>query len=298
MTVIYHSRDLDGWCSAAIVKKWFYTQQNTSTETLKLIGWDYGDKVPLIEGNESVIMVDISFEIDIMKQLTKTNSLIWIDHHISAIKEMEANNINPKGVRNPNYAACELSWKFFFGIEMPEFVRLLGRYDCIAYKGTNEEQKVLEFQYAARAYFKDPEDCYKMLYSDETNKNNIDTTRNISHLLKLGKGIYKYLCTDARLGYKKRFTIDFDGYKFVAFNKERFNPINFGIHYHEDKTEDGHYYDGACSFWFNNGKWNFSLYNDNGKVDCSKICKIRNGGGHAEAAGFQFENINSILSHK
>ena len=80
---------------------------------------------------------------------------------------------------------------------------------------------------------------------------------------------------------------------FVCINKERFNPINFGIDYHYEA------YDGAACFHYANGKWNWSLYNNNGLVDCSVIAKQFGGGGHKGAAGFVLEDINEFLkTHK
>ena len=73
-------------------------------------------------------------------------------------------------------------------------------------------------------------------------------------------------------------------YKFICINKERFNPINFGIDYHKDG------YDGCACFHYANDKWNFSLYNDNGEVDCSVIAKQYGGGGHHGASGFILNN--------
>ena len=71
------------------------------------------------------------------------------------------------------------------------------------------------------------------------------------------------------------------GRKFICINRERFNPINFGIDYHRDG------YDGCACFHYADGAWNFSLYNDNGLVDCSAIAKQYGGGGHKGAAGFR-----------
>ena len=75
-------------------------------------------------------------------------------------------------------------------------------------------------------------------------------------------------------------------------NKERFNPINFGIDYHKDG------YEGCACFHYANGMWNFSLYNDNGEVDCSQIAKQFGGGGHKGAAGFRLptEEFNKLIS--
>ena len=276
---IYHSRDLDGWMSGAIVK--------AAYAGIELLGWDYGKQIPDLKDYDQIVMVDISFPREVMKSIS--GKLIWIDHHISAIKDMAESEPLPfyKGLRNEKKAACELTWEYFFvGKKMPEIVRLLGRYDCFGHKGTDEEQKVLEFQYAARTYWKSLNDCYDALFQNDD--------RIVGLFGELGKGIYKYLCTEAEQTYANRFTIELDGYYFACVNKERFNPINFGIDYHNDKANNDHCYDGFACFWYSNGKYNYSLYNDNGEVDCSVIAKNRGGGGHKGASGFI---TTQIISH-
>lgn len=106
-----------------------------------------------------------------------------------------------------------------------------------------------------------------------------------------GYSIYNYLCAEAESDYKNVFTITLSGYKVAMLNKQRFNPINFGIDYHKDG------YDAFLCFHYANKKWNFSLYNDNGKVDVSVICKEFGGGGHAGAAGFVVESLDSIFNN-
>ena len=78
---------------------------------------------------------------------------------------------------------------------------------------------------------------------------------------------------------------------FLCVNQERFNPINFGIDYHKEG------YDGFACFWYKNGKWMWSLYNDNEEVDCSVIAKQYGGGGHKGAAGFvcDYETMLNII---
>lgn len=276
MICIYHSRDLDGWMSAAIVKLKY--------PDVELIGWDYGQPVPDLAFKE-VILVDVT--LPTMFMVNNANRITWIDHHISAIKTIAELDPLPyfDGMRNDKFAACELTWKYFFPDQvMPETVRLLGRYDCFGHKGTEEEQKVLEFQYAARTYWTNPQDCLEGLIHDQQ--------RTVGLFSELGKSIYKYLCTEAQQTYAKRFTTLFGGYTFACVNQERFNPINFGIDYHKDG------YDGFACFWYNNGKWSFSLYNDNGLVDCSEICKTKGGGGHKGASGFTTNDINWLFSHE
>jgi oligoribonuclease NrnB/cAMP/cGMP phosphodiesterase (DHH superfamily) len=212
------------------------------------------------------------------------SKLEWIDHHISAIKDIEVNDFiggNYKGLRDTNYAACELTWKYFFPNDaMPEIVRMLGRYDCFGSRGTDEEQKVLEFQYGARAIISNYEEAFTWLLRDLGLKKMVSAWKPSDIILRDGAAIYKYLLTEAKQIYNNRFDLTFNGFTFAAINRERFNPINFGIDYHKDG------YDGVACFWYTDHKLHFSLYNANVLVDCSAIAKQFNGGGHKGAAGF------------
>jgi oligoribonuclease NrnB/cAMP/cGMP phosphodiesterase (DHH superfamily) len=295
---VYHSIDLDGWMSAAIVKL-----ATKDEPPVNFIGYNYGEPAPDLSDYDKVIMCDISFHKDEMEKLFDRlgENLIWIDHHISAIKSMFTEgerSIHPLGLQDTRFAACELTWKYFFPEQpMPEIVRLLGRYDCFGHKGTSEEKKVLEFQYGARTIISNYEQAYDKLTFCLQPSNNRDGFAKHEHFIwEQGESIYKFLCTEAKQSYKNGFVINFHDpvqtdktYKFIAINKERFNPINFGIDYHADG------YDGCACFYYNGTKWSFSLYNDNGKVDCSMICKSLGGGGHKGAAGFVTTNIGLYL---
>jgi len=308
---IYHSRDLDGWMSAAIVKKWFNNKEVPNKEgepinTIDFLGWDYGCEIPNLDIYTDIYMTDISFPpAEMLKIQESGKSFVWCDHHISAITEIEnylkANDVaSPFGKRDVRFAACELTWENLYpDKEMPELVRLLGRYDCFGHKGTEEEQKVLEFQYAARAFIDGYEKAFEYLMNW--------TPTWTDTFLNQGVAVYKYLCTEAKQTYTKAFPIKFDNtqraktdisgaapthLKFLAVNQERFNPINFGINYHLEG------YDGFACFWYKNGKWNWSLYNDNEKVDCSIIAKSYGGGGHKGASGFLCDSaILKIILH-
>ncbi len=329
---IYHSRDLDGWMSAAIVKKWFIENQvnklasicnyehrydniRSSLDThnyLDMLGWDYNDPIPDLSEYNSVIMCDISFPVKEMKRIADKFGVTftWIDHHQRTINETAKYLVENKcptidGLTTRDgelFAACELTWKHFFKNEpIPEIVRLLGRYDCFGHKETDEEQKVLEFQYGARSIIFDYNTAFDWLIDelqfDYATAHQFDVNP-INYILEIGKAIYKYLCTEAKQTYKKAFEIELvdptiDMYpptlRFLCVNQERFNPINFNIDYHKDG------YNGFACFWYKDNKWMFSLYNDNGLVDCSAIAKSFDGGGHKGASGFIVENINKFL---
>lgn len=308
---IYHSIDLDGWMSAAIVKHYHenmvkersaYRKEDMSTfHTIDFIGYNYGQPIPDLTDYDRIIMCDISFPKEAMTliKIREEGKFVWIDHHISAINDTSDlfYNNNDCGLRDTKFAACELTWMYFFPNEpMPEIVRLLGRYDCFGHKNTDEEHKVLEFQYGARMVISNYEQAYDFLLSNIKYGGSTVDSIHID-----GAAIYRYLCSEAKQIYKNGFEIEFiykcnenpERYnkgEFIAINKERFNPINFGIDYHKDG------YDGCACFHYANGMWNFSLYNDNGLVDCSIIAKQYGGGGHKGAAGFRINDINKIIN--
>jgi oligoribonuclease NrnB/cAMP/cGMP phosphodiesterase (DHH superfamily) len=328
MCVVFHNCDLDGWMSAAIVKHWWQTDQRVqqdfeiatgkvvdgSEDKIDFIGYNYGDPIPDLSEYDKVIMCDISFPA--MEMINMDDKIIWIDHHISAINDVNRAIENNEtlgakqldGIRDTKFAACELTWQYFMSnpIEkfgemedenpMPEIVRLLGLYDSFRHKGTDEEQKVLEFQYGARQCISNYEEAYNWLQDDI-----LHSLTTINRILTKGRTIYQYLYTEAKQVYKNGFPIYFGipgnevkgwlggKYRFICINRERFNPINFGIDYHADG------YDGCACFYFTGKDWSFSLYNDNGLVDCSIIAKQFGGGGHKGASGFRVNDINSII---
>ena len=332
---IYHSRDLDGWMSAAIVKLWwdncYDNNKNTNgnifskadfvvekdkirrsdvfsigDQLFEFLGWDYGDNIPDLSIFDKIIMCDISFPPDEMNKLVNVPDdprFVWIDHHISSISNPDINDNWILGLRDPGFAACELTWKYLFPKEdMPELVRLLGRYDCFGHKGTKEEKKVLEFQYGARQFIFDYQTAYFYLSKEILHRDGamISFDSSWDYIHKQGIAIYAYLCTEAKQIYAKAFSFEFKEVingnfvcrEFLIVNHERFNPVNFGINYHE------HDFDGFGCFWYKKGKWFFSLYNDDGRVDCSNIAYQYGGGGHKGAAGFQLKNIDSFLNKK
>lgn len=310
--LIYHSVDNDGWMSAAIVKKWFMEMtddQGIVTDILPLekeesdrnILYTYGynrDEVPVLNVFDQVIMCDISFEKDIMDDLYNryNNNFVWIDHHIST---MEKNNEFINGIRDENYAACELTWKFFYpDVDMPEIVRLLGRYDCFGSVGTSEEKLTFEFEYGSKTFIKSYEDAYKYLhltYNDKLQLNNIYDANELTKIYIHGTHVYKFLCENSKKIYGNGFdmklkSIDSDEMYNVKFvNYQNFNPKTFKI----DFNSEG--YDAAATFYFDGEQYNFSIYSND--VDCSKIAKYYGGGGHKEASGFKMnmEQFNELF---
>lgn len=297
-TICIYPNSQSGYMSAAIVKHWLNQQEvpnkkGESNNTLDFLGWNYGNAIPDLSEYDKVIMAGVSFPKEKMADLYEgyVTNFIWFDHHIPALKENDIQLIS--GIQNNEKAACEHVWDYFFPNDpTPEIVRLLGMYDSNRHKGTDEKQKVLEFHYGARQAISNYDDAYKYL-SEDILYNPEDAMGVPPHWFLIwgkGKPIYQYLFIEAKQIYKNAFPVELTeivtpgnadyeaSYKFLCLNKERFNPNDFGIDCHKDG------YDGAASFWYKEGKWHFTLYNDNGQVDVSKIAKQYRGDGTRQEA--------------
>lgn len=139
--VVWHRSDLDGVCSAAIVKHF--------VPDCELHGIDYGDTFPwdkvrpgidaendplwadcfkpengYVAGESweqlrftkrAVYLVDFSLKPEDMKRLAEVSDLVWIDHHRTALKAWFEDPERPvaKVVGDIRFAACELTWMYF-----------------------------------------------------------------------------------------------------------------------------------------------------------------------------------------
>jgi len=141
----YHSSDLDGLCSGAIMAR--------AMPDAEMRGYDYGQPFPWadVEGRD-VHMSDVSLQPgeDMARLATVAKSLTWVDHHKSAIDDAATRGLSGlPGLRRIGDAACELCWEFYFGGKKPEplGVHLLGRYDVWAWR---DVPGALEYQFGMR----------------------------------------------------------------------------------------------------------------------------------------------------
>lgn len=287
--IYYHSTDLDGHCAGAIVKYKFPEAQ--------LIGINYGQEIDVkdISKDDIIYMVDFCLQpFEKMVQLVAyvgMNNLIWIDHHISAINDAEKiiltsngieikfNNICP-GKRQNEKAGCELAWEALFpDREIPEAVRLLGRYDV----WDLQDPKVLEFQYGFRLFNTNPDN--QNLWAQYFDIETTNTKNHIKEIINDGQTILKYQKQEnEKYCNASVFELLFEGYKAICANKMLNNSQFF------ESVWDNTKYDIMISFGLHkNGLWTFSFYTDKAGVDCSKLAKKFGGGGHVQASGCQFE---------
>ena len=279
----YHKVDLDGKCSAAIVRRKY--------PDCELIGVDYPDKPDFekIKNADIVIVVDFSFEtMDLYQIACEAGSVIWIDHHKSAIQNAKNHTLFGNtttleswmpGKREVGKAACELIWEYFFSEEpMPEAVRLLGRYDVWNFDQERPYlDKVLPFQYGMRLSNWHPYDREWSKLLDHNQDGICDV------FVKQGDSILAYENQrNATYAKAMAFPAMFEHHKAWAINKALSNSKIFG------GMPDGAERPLWILFSYKAGTWRYSLYSDPEiGIDVSEIATKYGGGGHAGAAGFQ-----------
>ncbi len=278
----YHKVDLDGKCAAAIVRRKY--------PECELIGVDYPDKPDFekIEPGDTIIVVDFSFipyEMDLLygygsdkdnRGRHQGKDLIWIDHHKSAINESALGwYYRCAGKRDITKAACELAWEYFFpDKEMPEAVRLLGRYDVWDHKDEN----VLPFQYGIQLYNTDPDE----IRWEDWMGNDPGLWLTISNICKTGEELIKYERIQSAIYSKSRaYPVEFEGHKAWAINKALGNSKIFETIPNANKRPLW------ILFSYKAGIWKYSLRRaPNSGIDISKIVVKYRGGGHAGDASF------------
>lgn len=285
MICIYHSKDLDGYCSGAIVKRKY--------PDAKLIGYDYGWPFPLADDElmgQDVIMIDVSLPMNDMFVLgLRCRHLTWIDHHISAINAYNDFPPHSQGGENitaileNGVSACEGGWKYLFPDEiMPTAVKLLGEYDTWRNQDKQRwDNAIMPFQYGMRMICSSAETFPQELFEMPE----IVTDSPVYSIIRDGKTILAYQKTQNERACRSSFEIEFEGLKAICLNNGGANSQVFESVYDENR------HDVMIPFVFTGNHWTFSLYTTKKEVDCSVIAKSYGGGGHRQAAGFQLKHL-------
>lgn len=276
MKCFYHSADLDGHCSGAIVKRHY--------PDAEVIGINYGDPFPWesITPGEEVWMVDFSLQpFSDMVRLNGMCRLVWIDHHKTAIAEAQQCGFQASKDQRLEVllAACEATWTYCQGQYteiLPRSILYLGRYDIWKHQ---EHPGALDFQYGMRFQENtkpDNQEFWKDIFSD------IRT----DELVALGRTLQTH---EERRNIKvcaaSAFEITLDGLRCIAVNETIGNSLTFKSVWNPER------YDAMLCFYWKRTQWTVSLFSDKPGVDVSGVCKARGGGGHKGAAGFQCSQL-------
>lgn len=264
-----HHCDPDGWCAAAIVRKF---EKNITTHSI-----NYGYDVPWNKIKEArmVYMVDFGLQpfSDMIKILDmKGDNFIWIDHHKTSIEDRDKSGREFKGIQRVGDAGCELTWEYFTHGNMPELVRMVGRYDVW---DLDYSENLFDVQAALKLYNVDAD-------SDGFWRKHFENPKEIESLIEDGKICNKY----QQLIHNKycrshSFEMDWEGYRFLVCNAISVNSKLF------DSMFDMNRHDAMMVFGYTNKNWSVSMYSNKPGVDVGSLAKRYGGGGHTGACGFQ-----------
>lgn len=282
--VITHRADFDGLCSQAIARR-------ALADSATYLGWDYSDDVPNLAPYDTIYLIDISLPKDVM--IANASRLIWIDHHISKMTELDGVDI--QGYRIDGVAACRLAWQWFndpkYGtstskamflnreVVEPYAVQILGEYDIWDKRNPDVDpfqlgmsgQPVIDWETLLRAY------------SDDKMTAPYGYLRDI---LASGYAIQSYVKqTNLDIVTKFGFDVEWEGMNLLALNTSKSSSLIF------DGTIKPHH-DGCLAYRWDGKMWRASLYGVPDKdVDMTLIAKKYGGGGHRGAAGFSFAEL-------
>lgn len=281
----YHKADFDGKCSAAIVYQHF-SDNYIKEPDVEFIGLNHGDIFPWEKiKNKIVFMVDFHLNsVDLMEKLNEeAELLIWIDHHKTSVNienKLKEKNITIEGIRNIDYAACELTWKLLNPhIEIPYGVKLLGRYDIWDHRNDD----VVLFQYGMRGYkYGLQHEFHGLPWVDLLGGYEVF----VDYILEIGKTILFYQENKDKIGTRNCFELVFENLNFIAINNSHAGSMQFNSIWDESK------YDAMMVFHLDDKKrWAFHMYTYKDGIDLSEIASRYGGGGHEGAAGFVIDYI-------
>ena len=283
--ICYYHTDHDGHASGMIIK--------TKYPNAKMIEIDYDEIVAngfsfdSIDKNTTVFMVDFSLQpFKLMVELNEKCNLIWIDHHISAIEEMERYNIDFKGLQRVGLGALSLCFEYCYpDKELPKCLEYLAKYDVM--KIDNDD--ILYFEIGLRSYPTNPKYIDNILNVWRPLLEPTDSTiLTMDKVISEGKIIKQYLNeSDKKYIKLGSHELEFEGLKCLGLN--RILGSNIG---NEDSIIDNSEYDAFVTYGKNKyNMWKVGMYTTKDNIDVGSICKKYGGGGHEQCGGFNIKKL-------
>lgn len=242
---------------------------------------NYGDTVPWdrIEPAKRVVVVDFSLPLEDMQRLARDHELIWIDHHISAIRLLGEAARAWQGLQNTREAACVLTWQYFFPNQpVPRALVLIGDRDV--WRWAEADTGPFDAGLGQENTHPENDDLWLPLLADDPERLQVLVERGkilrAAQLHDIDKRLASY-------GY----AVIFEGQRTMAVNArgngdfgEAIRAKNYSLAYC--------YIDGI-----QNGRLMTFVTLLSSEVDVSRIAQKFGGGGHPGAAGFSFERSAS-----
>ena len=279
MIALFCHDDMDGQCSGAIAYRELGKQEGVNEIIIYCI--DYGDKLPTFKPEDNVkavYIMDFSFEpeyMDYLILLVGRDNVIWIDHHISAIRKLDTyKDLN--GIRSIIMSGCALTYRYFYPDKfVPMVVALVEDFDLYNYKYGDLTKGFQEW-----SNYNDTEPVG--IIWDTLLTSNFDQLEELSQdglrfreirLWKLEKDIERLAYVD-----------ELDGHKCLKMNLTQEDSISDAGDFVINKLEYDLFW--AYSDIVINGKLQRTNQLRSHVIDVSKLADKFGGGGHERAAGF------------
>ena len=253
-TCLYHANCIDGLAAAWVV--WSVYGENA-----EYIAMQYGDEVPDVTGKE-VIMVDFSFKRKVMdKIITEAESVLVIDHHQSAQKELDGLD---NCIFDMNKSGAVLSWEHFYpNRPLPKLFEYIQDRDLWQWQLPSSKSVSAAIRLHNVTTIADFDQLMKC---------------DVAHLVDEGEIVLRYQTNEVRRAVAYGNIVEIAGYKVPCINATHLIS--------EIGNELAKGYPFAAAYFDTDDKRVFSLRSDENGIDVSQIAEQFGGGGHKHAAGF------------
>jgi len=301
----FHHNDPDGYCAAFWVLMCLkHRGEELTAENFVEMNYDRQFPMDTIKKDEEIWIVDFSISRDeMLKLLSITRNVTWIDHHITAIEKMVGVDEPIAGIRLDGVSGCMLTWAYTHGYvdggqlgyltdeidpedgdrlfqidpsvinRAPMFTQLINDWDIWARKMDPQTVNFMTCLQSAENIKPTAAFWNHLWWDDKHNRGQIleDMVSNGEYMLKYRDGYAKTVLDS--IGFAGKF----EGYNCFFVNLPKCNSEFF-------KSVEGKGYDIFIPFYYTGSNWLVSLYSQS--VDVSKIAVKHGGGGHRGAAGF------------
>lgn len=273
VVIMYHANCRDGFGAAYAAWKKF-------GDAASYIPVHQHDKLPEGLQGKEVYIVDFSFTRELLEKLaTENDSVVVIDHHVSAKEDVTA---FPENIYDNDHSGAYLAWQYFHPEEaMPRLLLYIEDHDLWNFK----LEHTREIGAALGEYSMDFETW-------DTLNRNFDDKTWFDSFINHGSVIAGYEDRLVRDISQYRELVKFEGLTCYAVNAERIYRSPVGHELAKISEAEGHAPMGIVYYRYR-GKIHCSL-RSNGDCDVSEIAVKYGGGGHKNAASIHVDDFSKL----
>lgn len=289
---------MDGMCGGAILYEYFMSKY--PADKIIMVPHNYGDRMDTIEeipDDTEVYLVDYSLEIPDAKKLeARVDKYVWLDHHISAIKDAKEAGFDPEGIRTIDMSGCEIAWKYCYPDEqMPYIVHMLGRNDIwdLSFSPTSFEISYYLLTQTLTPGIENRSNWQQIFAITEDGDGPLEDSLNenlkYETIRDMGRFIYRFKLMEwAKECGSKSFEMELTTRQ-QSHNVLVSNGGKGGDYFHNANPDD---YDILMTFEYDRKREiKYSVYTRHDHIDVSKLAEKFGGGGHKGASGFTCDKL-------